>query len=216
VAVEQAAVDGGRWRSSLHAWAERERGREGLAEGANERGEVGEENAGLKRGVGARTWPENAWTWARPRRGDRGREVEDELTGGDGGTEREREREREREQARARDTAPTGLAHGATRERGRERARWLAPIGGARLSGTEGARARTRARAGLIGLAWAEMAFSIFLEFLLPFLFIFSRVFNSNSNQVSNSNQIKYVQQFKEYFRLNMMQHSMTHMFWAK
>jgi hypothetical protein len=39
----------------------------------------------------------------------------------------------------------------------------------------------------------------LFLEFLLPFLFIFSRVFNSNSNQVSNSNQIKYVQQFKEY-----------------
>jgi hypothetical protein len=58
---------------------------------------------------------------------------------------------------------------------------------------------RARALAGLIGLAWAEMAFSFFLEFLLPFLFIFSRVFNSNSNQVSNSNQIKYVQQFKEY-----------------
>jgi hypothetical protein len=36
----------------------------------------------------------------------------------------------------------------------------------------------------------------------LPFLFIFSRVFNSNSNQVSNSNQIKYVQQLKEYLGL--------------
>jgi hypothetical protein len=70
----------------------------------------------------------------------------------------------------------------------------LAPIGGAHLSGTEGARG-----ARLIGLAWAEMVFSFFLEFLLPFLFIFSRVFNSNSNQVSNSNQIKYVQQFKKY-----------------
>jgi hypothetical protein len=55
------------------------------------------------------------------------------------------------------------------------------------------------ARAGLNGPTWAELAFSIFLEFLLPFLFIFSRVFNSNSNQVSNSNQIEYVQQFKEY-----------------
>jgi hypothetical protein len=65
---------------------------------------------------------------------------------------------------------------------------------GARLSDIGGC-----ARAGLIGLAWAKMAFSIFLEFLLPFLFIFSRVFNSNSIQVSNSNQIKYVQQFKEY-----------------
>jgi hypothetical protein len=70
-------------------WAERERGREGWEEGANERGEVGEQGTRLKRGTGARTWPENAWTWARPRRGDRGREVEDELTGGDGGTERE-------------------------------------------------------------------------------------------------------------------------------
>jgi hypothetical protein len=75
----------------------------------------------------------------------------------------------------------------------------LAPTGGARLSGTEGKRARARARARLSGLVWAKLPFSFFLEFLLSFLFIFSRVFNSNSNQVSNSNQIKYVQQFKEY-----------------
>jgi hypothetical protein len=92
----------------------------------------------------------------------------------------------------------------------------LAPIGGTRLLDAGGARAQARAGAGLNGLAWAEMAFSIFLEFLLPFLFIFSRVFNSNSNQVSNSNQINHVQQFKEYLGFNMMQHSMTHMFWAK
>jgi hypothetical protein len=51
------------------------------------------------------------------------------------------------------------------------------------------ARGRNRlawARAG-VGLAWAnwvELVFSIFREFLMPFLFIFSRVFNSNSNQV--------------------------------
>jgi hypothetical protein len=72
--------------------------------------------------------------------GDRGREVEDELTGGVGGTEREAS-------ASARETAPTGLAHGAARERerGREGALELAPIGRARLSGTEGARARARA-----------------------------------------------------------------------
>jgi hypothetical protein len=68
VATEQATNGGGWWWSSLHAWVERERGRASLAEGANERGEVGEQGAGLKRGVGARTWPENAWTWARPRR----------------------------------------------------------------------------------------------------------------------------------------------------
>jgi hypothetical protein len=78
VATEQAAVDGERWQSSLHAWAERERGQEGLAEGANERGEVGEQGTWLKRGAGARTWLEKARTWARPRWGDRGREVRDD------------------------------------------------------------------------------------------------------------------------------------------
>jgi hypothetical protein len=93
VAAEQAAVCGGRWRGSLHAWAERERGRASLAEGANGRGEVGEQ------GAGARTWPGNARTWARPRRGDRGREVRDELIGGDGGAERGRAGARERTSA---------------------------------------------------------------------------------------------------------------------
>jgi hypothetical protein len=77
VAAEQAAVDGGRWRGSLFVWADGERGQEGLAEGTNERGEVGEQSAGLKRGTGVGTWPENARSWARPRRGDRGREVRD-------------------------------------------------------------------------------------------------------------------------------------------
>jgi hypothetical protein len=56
---------------------ERER-KGGLAEGANERGEVGEQGAGLKRGTSARTWPENARSWVRPRRGDHGREVRDD------------------------------------------------------------------------------------------------------------------------------------------
>jgi hypothetical protein len=51
---------------ALVARAERERGRAGLAKGASERGEVGEQGAGLKRGVGAGTWTENAWTWVRP------------------------------------------------------------------------------------------------------------------------------------------------------
>jgi hypothetical protein len=45
-------------------------------------------------------------------------------------------------------------------------------------------RARERGRAGahagwLNGLPWAELAFSISLEFLMPFLFIFSKVFKS-------------------------------------
>jgi hypothetical protein len=69
----------------------------------------------------------------------------------------------------------------------------LAPTGGARLSGTGGA------RAGLSGPTWAEIGLPFSRDFLIAVLFIFSRVFNSNSNQVSNSNQIKYMQQFKEY-----------------
>jgi hypothetical protein len=56
-------VGGGR---ALVTHAERERGRGGSAEGGSERGEVGKQGAGLKRGADAGTWPENAWTWARP------------------------------------------------------------------------------------------------------------------------------------------------------
>jgi hypothetical protein len=95
---------------------------------------------------------------------------------------------------------------------------------GERLGTTEGltggvCEAEKRARAceaGLNGPTRAELGFSIFREFLIAFLFIFSRVFNSNSNHVSNSNQIKHVQQFKEYLELNMMQHFMTHMVLTK
>jgi hypothetical protein len=82
------------------------------------------------------------------------------------------------------------------REPGREGARVCADRRGPPIRHRD---RQARARPGLNGLPWAELAFPIFLEFLLPFLFIFSRVFNSNSNQVSNSNQIKYVQHFKEY-----------------
>jgi hypothetical protein len=38
---------------------------------------VGEQGAWFKRGAGARSWPEKARSWAHPRWGDRGREVED-------------------------------------------------------------------------------------------------------------------------------------------
>jgi hypothetical protein len=90
----------------------RERARE-LGRGRNGRGEVSEQGAGFKRGSGARSWPENARSWARPQRGDRGREVRDELTGG----------QREGKRAWARATAPIGRSHGAARERGSEGAR---------------------------------------------------------------------------------------------
>jgi hypothetical protein len=102
--------------------------------------------------------------------------------------------DRDRERTWGERTAPTARPHRAARERerGSERARVDVDRRGP-LSDTKGARARAHAQAGFNGLAWAEMAFSFFLEFLLPFLFIFSRVFNSNSNQVSISNQNKYV-----------------------
>jgi hypothetical protein len=45
------------------------------------------------------------------------------------------------------------------------------------------ARGCRRARgAGLNGPTWAEIAFPFSRKFLIAFLFIFSRVFNSNSN----------------------------------
>jgi hypothetical protein len=85
-------------------------------------------------------------------------------------------------QAHARELAPIGLAHRTERE-GERRARDGAdrrdpPV---RQRGRKGASARA---------GWAKWAalgritFSFFLEYLIAFLFIFSRVLNSNSNQV--------------------------------
>jgi hypothetical protein len=119
---------GRRWQSSRFAWAERERARE-LGKGRKwERG-------GGRPGRGAWTWSENARTWAHPWRGDHGREVEDELTGGDGGTKREgagarqgnsadrsgpRDREREGER---RDRVGADMRDPPVRQRGRAGAR---------------------------------------------------------------------------------------------
>jgi hypothetical protein len=88
-------------------------------------------------------------------------------------------------------TAPTTLAHGTERERERARSGLRRQAGPACQ-----ARGGAGAGAGLNGSTWAEMAFSISREFLIAFLFIFSRVFNSNSNK------IKYMQPFKEYLDL--------------
>jgi hypothetical protein len=91
--VERATDVGERWWSCLGARAGRERGKGCSVEGTNEQGEVVERGAGSKGGEGVRRWPENAWTWARPRRGRR-REVRD--GGPDGWGPRGRERERAR------------------------------------------------------------------------------------------------------------------------
>jgi hypothetical protein len=75
-----------------------------------------------------------------------------------------------------------------------------APTGDVPVRHRERAGAGARERAGLSGPVWAEIGFPFSRDFLIAFLFIFSRVFNSNLNQVPNSNQIKYMQQFKEHF----------------
>jgi hypothetical protein len=126
--AEWLAIDSERWRSSLVARAERERGREASAEGASERRKVGEQGTRLKRGEDVRRWPKIARSWVRPRRG---------IVGGRLGTSLQVGLARQREKwARVReDDADKPIPWGSERER----ARWLAPTGGARLSGTEGA-----------------------------------------------------------------------------
>jgi hypothetical protein len=88
----QSPMSGG--GACLVACARQERGRESSAEGASERGEVGEQRAASK---GARARERGRRTRGRGRvHGEgRGREVGDGLTGGVRGTERERTRVRE-------------------------------------------------------------------------------------------------------------------------
>jgi hypothetical protein len=117
-----AEVLGSRGQSERERWS--------WAEGANGRGKVGEQGAGVKRGAGARSWPENARAWVCPRRGDRGREVRDALTSGVGGAERgnagvgesngvnrsvPRDRERARERGRSSLRRQAGPAYQAQR-----------------------------------------------------------------------------------------------------
>jgi hypothetical protein len=53
-------------------------------------------------------------------------------------------------------------------------------------SGRHRGRVGAHAGVGLSGPTWAELGFLFSREFLIAFLFIFSRVFNSNSNHVKN------------------------------
>jgi hypothetical protein len=92
--------------------------------------------------------------------------------------------DRERERASAAENNSADRVGPRDRERGREGALRVAPTCGTRLPGRGGVRARARARTGLSGLPWTEFGFPFSREFLIAFLFIFSRVFNSNSNQV--------------------------------
>jgi hypothetical protein len=136
-------------------------------EGANGRGEVGEQGAGFKRGAGARSWPENARTWARPRRGDHGREVRDTLTSGIDGAEREGAGARESNGA----DRPVPLSSERARERGRSGLRRQAgpACQAERARGRGHGRAGARTRVGLNGLPWAELTFPISWNFYCLF-----------------------------------------------
>jgi hypothetical protein len=109
---------------------------------------VGERGAGLKRGEDVRRWPENARSWARPRRGT--------WAGGWGRTDKWVSRDRERVGARARGMAPTRLAHWAVGGRdGRERAgKTGRQAGSACQRGRALGRSRGLGRLGLTGPHW--------------------------------------------------------------
>jgi hypothetical protein len=86
--------------------------------------------------------------------------------------------------------------------------------GGAHLSVGAGARAR-----GLAGPSWADWAalsFSFFLNFLIAFPFLFSRVFQSKFNSSFKFKLIQTCATIQRIFKLSMVQHFMTHNVLAK
>jgi hypothetical protein len=96
----------------------------------------------------------------------------------------------------------TDISAPQSREREREgvSALGLAPTGEACLSGTKGSRTRARGRGlGLVGWFGPKWLFPFSWNFYCLFYLFSLGLFNLNSNQDSNLNQIKYVQQFKEY-----------------
>jgi hypothetical protein len=119
---------------------------------------------GLKRGAGA-------GTWACPRRGIMGERL--------GMTDRWGRRDREgSERVGERNGADMLGPWGSEREGERGRAGVDADRRGppVRHRGRAGAGAGARERAGLSGPTWAELGFPFSREFLIAFLFIFSRV----------------------------------------
>jgi hypothetical protein len=87
--------------------------------------------------------------------------------------EAETEEKRTSEETGADRSAPLG----SERERKGARERGLPLTGGVRLSGGAGAWARGLAGPSWVG--WAAFPFYFSLDFLIPFLFLFYRVFNS-------------------------------------
>jgi hypothetical protein len=130
VTAERAAVDGGWWRSSLHAWAEREGER--VWQGAQmSEGRWASRARGLK---GARTRGRGR------RMHGHGRVHGGEIVGERLGTA-DRWGRWDRERGRGGKERRRQLGPTEHREGEGGSTHWLAPTGGARLSGTEGARA---------------------------------------------------------------------------
>jgi hypothetical protein len=107
----------------------------------------------------------------------------------DGGSDRWGLRASERERARVRGKQrrqdwPTGQWKG---ERGEGTQAEQADMREPPVSAGGCSGAGARGGGGAAWANWTQLGFSIFREFVIPFLFIFSRVFNSNSNQVSIS-----------------------------
>jgi hypothetical protein len=115
--------------------------------------------------------------------GPRHREREDGQAGVTARRLAKRARKPEREEGLAGEETGTDSLAPVGTERVREgtRGRGLPLTGGTHLSGGTGT-----------WPGWAELGwlgcFAFFLNFLIAFPFIFARVYNSNSNQVSNSN----------------------------
>jgi hypothetical protein len=163
-------------RRRLAAWAERERGRgyvkrgEGVCAGHWRGSKKGAGRVGGRRGREirrrARVCTRRSTAGAGKAdltRQAHGAEREKGTRGDNGSALANRARETKRERERTSEGNWRRQVH-PTEQRESEGARALgfAPIGETRLSGREGTRARARARAGLNGLPWAELAFSYF------------------------------------------------------
>jgi hypothetical protein len=151
-----------------------------------------------------------------------------ELTGGSHDTARGRgragkqfgaltRRAREAEWGRGAQARESGADRAAPLGRGRGGARGegggLPLTDGAHLSGDAGARA---AQLGWTGPVWAEMVFSFSREFLIAFLFYFLLGFQFKFKPSFKFKLIQTCATIQRIFKLNMMQHFMTHNVLAK
>jgi hypothetical protein len=216
---------GGRGSPARSSGVSRERARAGLRElrwGSECGHGWGSKRAG---GMGKAMWPRIPATCASARSLVHGGRGEGEADRG-GPRRRERRGARattQRLAVRAHETekeegcmggatsADNSAPLGSEREGGKGARDRLPLTGGTRLSGAAGARAR-----GLAGPSWARMAFPFSLNFLIPFLFLFSRIFNSKFKLGFKFKLIQTCATIQRIFKLSMMQHVMTHSVLAK